>query len=312
MRHGRLGRFPTRTHVILNRFELFDEDLLGQGSESSVYAMDAGHVLRIYRDTIPWDYVERRNAFYTELAQHKLPFAVPEIHSVGAWVGHIYTVETRMHGQEFATVLPTLEGEARATALTTYLDAAASLGEAHFPDKPFGELIADPPLQAASWRDYLTARMAQTLTQSRADLHNDVPELDRVLALIEARLPVVGEVQTKSLVHGDYFPGNVFLDDNLTISGVGDFSYATVVGDARLDLAGAVWLMGAAQDYRRADSDFLRDLIKSRWGDETLAVVDFYQLYYSIYFSGCKADDAATYWWCVDNLRSANVQRTLS
>jgi hypothetical protein len=45
--------------------------------------------------------------------------------------------------------------------------------------------------------------------------------------------------------------------------------------------------------------------VAERWGKALLEVVDFYRLYYSIFFSGCKVDDPTTYWWCVENLRSA-------
>jgi aminoglycoside phosphotransferase (APT) family kinase protein len=299
-----MGRFPTRKDVILNRFEIFDTDLLGQGSESSVYAMDAEHVLRIYRDTVPWEYVEAKQAFYAKIGKDALPFAVPVIHSIGAWVGHVYTVETRMRGRDFGSVLPTLGGDGRVKALTSFLDAAAALGSVHFPDQPYGELIVDSHLQQEAWQPYLRARMEQALAASRSDLEQDVPELEQVLASIYSQLPIVGDSPAKSLVHGDYFPANVFIDDQLTISGVGDFSYATIAGDARLDIAGAVWLMGATKEYRREDSDFLLQLVVERWGEEMLAVVEFYRLYYSVYFSGCKADDPTTYWWCVSNLRT--------
>src|SRR5262245_32850402 len=130
MRHGSAGRFPTRAHVILNRFDLDDEDLLGRGSESRVYAMDSEHVLRIYHDSITWDYAEERRACYSELANHDLPVAVPEIFTVGSWVGHVYTVEKRMPGRDFGKVLPSLQGADRAKALTSYLDVAASIGNA--------------------------------------------------------------------------------------------------------------------------------------------------------------------------------------
>src|SRR5690606_22148779 len=106
-----------------------------------------------------------------------------------------------------------------------------------FPDKPYGELLVNAPLQRARWRDYLEARMAQTLVSSRADLEQDVPGFDQVLASIHAQLPMLGDDPAKCLVHGDYFPANVFIDDEFKISGVGDFSYAVVVGDARMDLA---------------------------------------------------------------------------
>ena len=308
MRHGSAGRFPTRADVILNRFDLSADDILGKGSESTVYAMDAEHVLRIYRDLVSWDYVEERRAFYAELAQVDLPFAMPHIYTVGSWVGHLYTVERRMHGRDFGKVLPTLTGAARTRALTSYLDAVAALGQVRLDDKPYGELLARPLLQRESWREYLAARMEQTLAQSRTDLAEDVPDLDGVLARIYAQLDMFNDKPPKSLVHGDYFPGNVFIGDDLTITGVGDFSYATVVGDARQDLAGAVWLMGA-MDYATAeDANFLRDLVAARLGDTMLPVIDFYKLYYSVYFSGCKADDPATYWWCVENLRAVARQ----
>lgn len=311
MGQRRFGRFATGKDVILNRFDIDEEALLGKGSESRVYALGDDHVLRIYHETVPWEYVEARHTFYKELAKHPLPFAVPEIHSVGAWVGHVYVVETRMRGQELNSVLPMLEGDDRAKALSNFLDAAAALGQVQFTDKPYGELIIDSRLQQNSWQSYLKARMDQALSGSRADLEADVPDLDAVIGAIYEQLPVVGDNPPKSLVHGDFFPGNVFIDDDLTISGVGDFSYATVVGDARLDIAGAVWLMGGTKDYRPADSEFLRQLVAERWGSEVGAAVDFYRLYYAIYFSGCKADDPVTYGWCVGILREARERDAL-
>lgn len=305
MRHGSAGRFPTREHVILNRFDLFTEDFLGAGSESRVYAMNDGHVLRIYRDTISWDYVETRRLFYLELAKHKLPFAVPHVHTIGSWLGHVYTTEKRMVGQEFAKVLPDLAGEERAKALTSYLEAAAALGSVRFPDKPYGDLLDAHQVKRENWQEYVKASMEHALESSRGDVEQDVPNFGEVWAAICAKIPLLGDNPPKSLVHGDYFPANVFINDDLQISGVGDFSYATLVGDPRLDLAGAVWLMGASERYQPEDSIFLRHLVGERWGDEVVAVTDFYKLYYSIFFSGCKADDPATYWWCVDNLRAA-------
>lgn len=304
MRHGSAGRFPTRLHVILNRFDLIDADLLGAGSESRVFAMDDEHVLRVFHDNMSWDYVESRRLFYDELAKRKLPFAVPELYSVGAWVGHIFTTEKRILGQDFSVVLPTLEGSERAKALTSYLDAVVTLGKELFPDQPYGELIATPPIRSDSWQGYLKGRMEQMLLKSRVDLEADVPLLDSALAKIYEQLPTLGDEPAKSLVHGDYFPGNVFIDDDLTICGVGDFSYATLVGDWRLDVAGALWLMGTAPNYRPEDTEFLRQLVLENWGSEVLAATDLYKLYYSVYFSGCKVDDYATYAWCVKNLRA--------
>jgi aminoglycoside phosphotransferase (APT) family kinase protein len=277
--------------------------MLGAGSESTVYAMDGEHVLRIYRESVPWEYVEARRAFYEALGREQLPFAVPLIYTVGSWVGHVYTVEQRIQGQDFGKVLPDLQGSARSQALSNYQDAAALLGSVHFPDRPYGELIATAPIQHESWQGYLLARMEQTLAQSRADLEADVPDFGQMLELIYNQLPNLGDEPVKSLVHGDYWPSNVLITDDLEISGVVDFSYATVVGDARMDIAGATFFLETSFPYSPDDVLFLRQQVGQRWGEEMLAVVDFYRLYYSIFFSGCKVDDPTTYAWCVKNLR---------
>jgi len=49
-----------------------------------------------------------------------------------------------------------------------------------------------------------------------------------------------GQTAKLSIVHGDFFPGNVLVDDDLTqVSGVIDFGSFTLFGDYLLDVAGA-------------------------------------------------------------------------
>jgi aminoglycoside phosphotransferase (APT) family kinase protein len=121
---------------------------------------------------------------------------------------------------------------------------------------------------------------------------------------MRAELRALEGFQEKCLVHGDYFPGNVFVDDRLTICGVGDFGYTTVVGDSRMDLAGAVVYLEVVDGYRPDDTAFLTRLVEERYGRDMLRWIDFYRLYYSFYFSRCKVDDPRTYEWCIGNLRS--------
>jgi Ser/Thr protein kinase RdoA (MazF antagonist) len=302
-----MRRATKQVGVILNRFQIFGSDLLGVGGESRVYALGSEQILRIYNVNVGWDYVEQRHALYNELAKHDLPVALPELLSVNSWVGHVYTVEKRMPGQDFSKVLPSLRGEERAKALTSYLDVAAQLGTVHFPERPYGELLlSDNAVHRERWRDYLLVKMQDALVSSCADLEQDVPELDAVVAAIYARLALFDDYQGKSLVHGDYFPANVFIDASHKICGVGDFGYTTVVGDARMDLAGALIFLEVLDDYLPDDSTFMRQLLIERWGEKLLEVVEFYRLYYSIFFSGCQADDPATYAWCIGNLRAVS------
>ncbi len=288
----------------LDAFGVTADDLLGRGGEAHVYALDAERVLRIYKgDNL--DYLDERRAFYAGLRGHGLPFATPDILEIGSREGALYTVERRIHGRDFAQALPTLTGAARATALSSYLEVAGQIGTVRLPQHPFGELVTpDTPIRRETWGDYLRARMAAMLAGGRADLEQDVPNFTAVLGQIEDRFSLVADWPEKRLVHGDYFPGNVFIDAEHRICAVGDFGYSTVAGDPRMDLVGAVIFLEVVEGYRPADSQFLLRQLADRLGDGWEAVVEFYRLYYSIYFSGCKADDPNTYWWCVGNLRA--------
>lgn len=285
-------------------FGVTDDDLLGQGGESAVYALDAQRVLRIYKgDNLA--YLVRRQAFYAELQSYGLPFATPEYLEIGTHEGVHYVVERRMSGRDFAQVLPTLAGHDRTRALLSYLEVAGQIGRVRLPGRPFGELAAPGvPIQTATWGEYLAARRAAMLAHSRTDLKDDVPRLDDVLAAVEQRLAPLAAWQEPCLVHGDYCPGNVFIDDGLRICGVGDFGYSTVVGDPRQDISAAIAFLEVTPGYHPEDTAQLLGVAAAWWGEPILDVYTAYRLYYSIYFSGCKQDDWSTYRWCTANLQA--------
>ena len=210
-----------------------------------------------------------------------------------------------MSGQDLAQALPQLSGDDRARALTSYLDVATQIGTIQPSNQRFGEILfPDGPIQRDTWSQFLWDRARQTLAISRGDLLQDVPQLDRLLADFYTRLTALEPMTTKALVHGDYFPGNVFIDDTCTVYGVGDFGYSTVVGDARMDVAAAIIFIEAMEGYQAADTQLLLRELSTRAPHIGPDILDLYRLYYSFYFSHCKEGDPRTYWACVRSLRS--------
>jgi len=138
-----------------------------------------------------------------------------------------------------------------------------------------------------------------------------VPQLDRLLTEFRTRLLPMLTIQTKSLVHGDYFPGNVFIDDTLQVYAVGDFGYSTVVGDPRMDVAGAIVFLEVVEGYQPADTQLLLQHGARRPDRVSAEIIELYRLYYSLYFSHCKHDDPKTY---ALDLRRANgpVRRNIA
>ncbi len=97
------------THI-LQQFGITPAALLGQGGESSVYALDQTRVLRVYGRGASLDYLQARSSFYTQLTARHPSFATPLVLDQGVIDGHPYTIERRMHGYDFARILPQLAG----------------------------------------------------------------------------------------------------------------------------------------------------------------------------------------------------------
>ncbi len=288
---------------MFGRFHATSSDLLGWGGESQVYALDAARVLRVCWPGGNRGYLDRRRALYDWLAMRDLPFVLPVVLESGSLDDRLYTVERRMPGRVFSRVLPTLRGADRERALTSYLDAAEQIGAVEIPDRPFGEILAaGEPLQRNSWPEYLWDRLKQSYRLIRPDLERDVPEIDAILAHVRSELRDLEGFAEKRLVHGDYFPGNVYVDDTLEVSGVGDFGYSTVVGDPRLDLAGAVAFLEVVEGHQAEDSVYLRRRLTERHGEDIARWLHLYRLYYSLYFSSCG--DQKLYAWCARSLRA--------
>lgn len=291
------------------------ENQLGRGSESGVYGLDGAHVVRVYRPGVDPAYLDARHTFYRWLNEQELPFATPRILEVGCidagpLAGQHFSVEARMPGRDMAQVLPSLHGAARAQALRSYVAAAVQLGTVHLPAGTlYGELAMLRPLRRDDWREFLVARMHRALQRSRSALARDVPDLAARIAAFERDARALPPDLPKRLVHGDYFPANVFLGDDLTITGVGDFSYATLAGDPRYDLMGTLCFFELVESYTPADSEQLRAELGAQHDPELYAdlfdVLGFYRRFAAFVFSPCLDDDPATYAWCVATLRAA-------
>lgn len=131
----------------------------------------------------------------------------------------------------------------------------------------------------------------------------DIPQFDRLLAVFSTLVPQSLTISTKALVHGDYFPGNVFIDDSLTVYAVGDFGYSTVVGDPQMDVAGAIIFLEVVSGYQESDTQLLLRYLQTQPDRVSADNIELYRLYYSLYFSHCKHSDPPLYLWCIQNLR---------
>lgn len=143
------------------------------------------------------------------------------------------------------------------------------------------------------------------MAETARHLPRDVTDFGQKLARVQASLarPYTGPVR---VIHGDFFPGNLLVDDGGQVAGLLDFGLFTMAGDPLFDLATA-WVFFDMYDERRADlRGQLLDAILQQYGAEVRGSLYRYVLIYSLLSANVYAPDCTDghYRWCVDNLNN--------
>jgi aminoglycoside phosphotransferase (APT) family kinase protein len=289
--------------------ERFRGDVLrriGHGGEATVYELTGGRVLRVHHGHSPD--MSAAAAFYDELAAAHPRFGVPRVLEHADADGVSYSLHTMVPGRALIDVLPELSGERRARALDAYVDAAHAIGKSAVSRPYYGEVLPHTDgsaVRADTWPSYLRAAVDRQLIRMRAELEQDVPSLDRALEDLGRRIDALPALPSKTLVHGDYFPGNVIVDDDLRVTGIIDFWPA--IGDPAMDVASAAIFLEVLRNFDPADATYVMQRLVDRHGESFREVAATYRLWYAIHFAHCKFEDDRLYAWCTASLRNAAV-----
>ena len=212
---------------VMDAFGIDSSTLLGQGGESWVIALDDERIARVNRAGTNQVQVDRRTALLSELARSagNVPFAIPEILDTVVIEKYIVTIECRLQGRPMTQVLAELTGEARASLVRAYLEAATQIGDLVVNRPWYGDLLQANAIHTSSFRVYLEKRASRSLKAAGREFEAVDP------AQLAAALP---EPRKAALVHLDAFPGNM-LAEGERITAVLDFGASSIMGDRRLD-----------------------------------------------------------------------------
>ena len=289
---------------ILADFRVKPDDLIGEGIESLVYALGPAHVLRLPKaGKFP---AGSRAALQSLLAtiEGRLPFATPRIEEIGP--DERWTIEARLPGRPLSRFLKTAHDDARDRALRTYADAVEAIATIRLDAAAYGHLVAPHPVTAPDWRLFLRETLDRFRGRNRVTIAREIG--DPYLLQDKAADMIVGlaELPTRSLVHGDYFPGNVLIGADLEVTAVLDFGPYTVCGDPLLDLAVASLSLELIDETTAHDARFVRDIMVERHGEDILPAFRFYRAWLA--FSMADPANAAApypklYGWSIMMLR---------
>ena len=296
-----------RRRSVLARYGIHPDAFLGQGGEAHVYALDRERVLRLHRNpdaAAAAGYVRRIGALYDRLDRSAVPFALPQVLEVHE-EEVTWSIERRLPGHALDERLPALRGEARRRAIEGYVDGAAAFGELGVPDgfgRGCGELFTEEMLRTDTWAELLVARLAHQHDRGASVLAGAVPGLDGAVARIlgMARGERAG---ARTLVHGDYFPGNVLLGDDLRVSAVLDLGWLTVVGDPTHDVRSAVAFWEVRPWAQPGDGEQLLAVAARHLGPDAPSLVDRTRCFEQLRFA-FVAEDPYLHEWCLEGLRA--------
>lgn len=290
---------------ILQKLNIEEKIVLGEGGEGIVFAFDEDRVVKVYKGG-NLNYLQSIFAFQRTLAEFALPFETPVIYEIGKVGGIYYTIEKRLHGVTLDKVFGELSEADRYLILKRYFEGIKAIHSVKLPQLLYGQILASgDQLTSESWQKFLRIKMEDKIGYSREWLARDVTNFEvKVKCYYEIIETELG-CEEKQLVHGDYFQGNVLVQ-NLAISGVLDFSPHTVVGDYRMDICGAITFLEIDPVFTQPYLDYLYTLAEQEYGKDIRKFIGYYLLYYSFLFANSYEFDKPLYEWCLKNLNNHN------
>ncbi|SDT38058.1 putative membrane protein [Friedmanniella luteola] len=299
---------------VLAAFGTDRDRLLGAGSESEVFALDEGRVLRLYRTRheAPRQTATQLQALYRHWSGVDVGIEVPLTLQTGELAGRAWSVDRRFSGRNFSGWLAESGPDERRPALLSLLDATTAVARLPSPVPGWARLVGpDGPRTHASLPALLNAMLAGPVARSRPHLQADLPEVAAVWDRLQADL--AARRVAPAVVHGDICPPNAFVSlgpSGPVVTGLGDFSPHTVHGDPVADLVGATaFLELEGYDGAAEDAAWLTDVVLQRYGTSPVAEGDLarwlgvYRRFYGFYFSDSAAFDPHLYAWCLRQLR---------
>jgi hypothetical protein len=153
---------------------------------------------------------------------------------------------------------------------------------------------------------YLIKKLEQKFNKSKKRLNQDVVDLAEKFNILVKIIRQKLAKCPKSLVHHDYYLNNVLMTPDFKLSAVLDFSEHTIIGDWKMDVAGAVTFLGINSEAKKY-IPYMRKLAASKYGSGITKILDLCLIYYSIYYSNIYRYDMVSYNWAVENLNNEKL-----
>jgi Ser/Thr protein kinase RdoA (MazF antagonist) len=292
---------------ILQKYQVVPEAWLSSGMEAEVYAHASDTVLKLYPGSVSHTDLLTLQGFYDGLDRQHVPYALPCISTVADEASFLIAIEQRLVGTQLSALLPGLTADQLDESMQRYLSAALAVSTIQTSPAWDRYKLFDPDRLSerrdGDWYQFLARYLRHKLAQVSPYLSRDVPQLaakvDHLHAILDQ--PYHGE---ERLIHGDFCPSNLLVDDEHTITALLDFGLLTMVGDPLFDLATGWVFFDMYDELKASVRERCLAMLLERLGAQARGKLYRYVLIYSILSANTYSPQCSDghYAWCVANL----------
>lgn len=295
--------------MILDKYGATRSDFLGSGMEAEVYAYGHNRVLKLYNDMSDVNKQNILKDFYAGIDSSSLSYELPYIYDIFVEKDILITIEKRIEGSNLQNVFAEMSASQQSKMMETYLSANLELKHAKVEYNLEGfTLFNDSQVylpKIDDWFGLLKEIILKKQKELEPYFNKDVNDYHRKVNHIVNVLSqsYKGEY---SLIHGDFYPGNLLVDKNGTITGLIDFGLMTMYGDNLFDVA-VGWVCFDMYDQLKANIyERYLNVITSTLGQDIKNALYLYVLIYSFISANFYSRDCSDghYQWCVRNLNN--------
>ena len=198
--------------------------------------------MKLYSDISRLGKLNTLKSFYASLDASRVPFMLPSIELVSVVGSLLVAVERRLDGVPMAQLLAEGDAASQQRLRTSYFEAADALKSVRTFGQPDRYLIFDESGESerrkGTWHSFMLKLLRSKKEAVYEALRGDVSDFDQKFQTIESLFERPYK-EALSLIHGDFFPGNVLCTTDGRTAAVIDFGTFTMFGDHIFDVATA-------------------------------------------------------------------------
>ncbi len=311
------GRSPLE--ILQNNFNISKASFLAKGMESSVFDIGNNRVAKLYKKEPHTPDFHKLSNFYHTLDTSKVTFSVPQILDVQEEDEYILVIEAKYTGRALTVAaLQTLSIQELKDFVLNYTETLCSVRRLKSDSIAEAETFTGESQffssDAADWRVLVLQSLESKENVAGKAFSEDVVayygKYHHLRAFFQTHTFTKAEI-----IHGDFFPGNLLVDNKGAIKYVLDFGTLTTKGDYLFDLATGWQFIDMYGEITKIDlKKLVYDSISNRLSSEEQNALRAYILFYSLIsfnmYSHSRKD--GHYLWCVNNWNNEDLWEKLS